>query len=172
VTGDGEEVEPFAFKARLQILGVIREDVGTGRDYKNAATDAFKRAAVRYGIAHELYTDYEVIWVGVDGDGKWAKPTENPADVWARKSGAQPSAMPRSVTQADVERVFDAEPVQEDAARVAGTVGPLATAEPTCPECGGRMWDNRLTKRNPKAPDFKCRDRGCEGVLWPEKQSA
>jgi len=28
------------FKARLQILGVIREDVGTGRDYKQAATDA------------------------------------------------------------------------------------------------------------------------------------
>ena len=44
-----------SFKARLQILGVIREDVGTGRDYKSAATDAFKRAAVRFGIAHELY---------------------------------------------------------------------------------------------------------------------
>ena len=43
---------------------------------------------------------------------------------------------------------------------------PLAAA-PSCPTCGGRMWDNRLTKRNPKAPDFKCRDRRCDGVLWP-----
>ena len=47
--------QPASFKARLQILGVIREDVGTGRDYKSAATDAFKRVAVRFGVAHELY---------------------------------------------------------------------------------------------------------------------
>ena len=38
---------------------------------------------------------------------------------------------------------------------------------PICPKCGGAMWDNRATKRNPKAPDFKCRDRSCDGVLWP-----
>jgi len=38
-----------------------------------------------------------------------------------------------------------------------------------CPKCGGKMWDNRLTKRNPKAPDAKCRDRNCDGVLWPPK---
>jgi hypothetical protein len=44
--------------------------------------------------------------------------------------------------------------------------GPL-TGAPACPKCGGRMWDNRASKRNPKAPDFKCRDRRCDGVLWP-----
>lgn len=38
---------------------------------------------------------------------------------------------------------------------------------PACPKCGGWMWDNRADKRNPKAPDFKCRDRSCDGVLWP-----
>ena len=26
-----------------------------------------------------------------------------------------------------------------------------------------------MTKRNPKAPDFKCRSRACDGVLWPER---
>ena len=31
------------------------------------------------------------------------------------------------------------------------------------------MWDNRATKRNPKAPDYKCRDRSCDGVIWPPK---
>src|SRR3954465_3139540 len=36
-----------SFKCRLSILGVIREDVGTGKDYKQASTDAFKRAGVR-----------------------------------------------------------------------------------------------------------------------------
>lgn len=31
------------------------------------------------------------------------------------------------------------------------------------------MWDNRLSKRNPKQPDFKCRNRSCDGVIWPPK---
>ena len=47
--------------------------------------------------------------------------------------------------------------------------GPHALDEQSCPKCGGRMWDNRLTKRNPKAPDYKCRDRSCDGVIWPPK---
>src|SRR5690348_3794381 len=75
-----------SFKARLQILGVIREDVGTGRDYKSAATDAFKRAAVRFGIAHELYA-YEQNWVQMDGDGRNARPLEDPGAVYARRFG-------------------------------------------------------------------------------------
>lgn len=43
---------------------------------------------------------------------------------------------------------------------------------PACPTCGGKMWDNRAMKRNPKAPDFKCRDRGCDGVVWPGHHTA
>src|SRR5512143_2138170 len=50
--GDGVDTSACSFKARLQILGCIREDVGSGRDYKAASTDAFKRAAVRFGIGH------------------------------------------------------------------------------------------------------------------------
>lgn len=38
-----------------------------------------------------------------------------------------------------------------------------------CPICGGEMWDNRERKRNPKAPDYKCKDKSCEGVIWPPK---
>lgn len=44
---------------------------------------------------------------------------------------------------------------------------PLGSGNPSCPTCGGRMWDNRQSKRNSKAPDFKCRTRSCDGVLWP-----
>jgi hypothetical protein len=134
-----------SFKARLQILGVIREDVGTGRDYKQAATDAFKRAAVRFGIAHELYA-YEQNWVQVDGDGKYARPLEDPADAYARRH------MRPIVADVEVK-----------------ATGPLASDEPSCPKCGGRMWDNRLSKRNPKAPDYKCRTRSCDGVVWPAR---
>ena len=44
-----------------------------------------------------------------------------------------------------------------------------STAVPNCPKCQGPMWDNRVGKRNPKAPDFKCKDRECDGVVWPPR---
>jgi hypothetical protein len=147
-----------SFKARLQILGVIREDVGTGRDYKQAATDAFKRAAVRFGIAHELYA-YEPNWVQVDGDSRFAKPVEDPAEAYARRTSRR-------------RRVESVAPADEETAAIdsdlSGTLSDVhALDEPSCPKCGGRMWDNRMSKRNPKAPDYRCRTRSCDGVIWP-----
>jgi hypothetical protein len=168
VTGLDDDANQGAcsFKARLQILGVIREDVGTGKDYKQAATDAFKRAAVRFGIAHELYA-YEQNWVPMDGDGKFARPMEDPAAAYARRYGrprpAIVAATPHSVTRADL----SAESATTNAESAIDAL--RTTDEPSCPKCGGRVWDNRLTKRNPKAPDFKCRDRSCDGVIWPSK---
>jgi hypothetical protein len=29
------------------------------------------------------------------------------------------------------------------------------------------MWDNRTTKKNPKAPDYKCKNKECDGAYWP-----
>jgi hypothetical protein len=154
-----------SFKARLQILGVIREDVGTGRDYKAAATDAFKRAAVRFGIAHELY-GFGQNWVHVDGEGRYAKPLEDPAAVYARRQ-ARAEARERSRVERPDEE--SSETVQVETTFAGPASGPLALDEPSCPKCGGRMWDNRLSKRNPKAPDYKCRNRSCDGVIWPDK---
>ncbi len=148
-----------AFKARLQILGVVREDVGMGRDYKSAATDAFKRAAVRFGVANELYA-YEQNWVQVDGDGKYAKPLEDPRLAYERRL-ARGNVRDESVAQSE-----SLSPTLE-LRRTA-----LASDIPPCPKCSGRMWDNRIGKRNPKAPDFKCRDRSCDGVIWPVKSGA
>lgn len=161
LVGDEPEESRCSFKARLQILGVIREDVGTGRDYKSAATDAFKRAAVRFGIAHELYA-YEQNWVQVDGEGKYAKPLEDPADAYARR-------LARAATRAELS-IDRAEQTSADV-QIPAATGPLASDEPSCPKCGGRMWDNRLSKRNPKAPDFKCRSRSCDGVIWPPRSA-
>ena len=48
----------------------------------------------------------------------------------------------------------------------------LVAEERSCPKCGGRTWDNRIGKKNPKAPDFKCRDKSCDGVIWPPKGNA
>lgn len=159
LTSDDQDESTCSFKARLQILGVIREDVGTGRDYKAAATDAFKRAAVRFGIAHELYA-YEQNWVQVDGEGKYAKPLEDPAEAYARRMNRN------SRSELSVSRAIELADVADE---LPPATGPLASDEPTCPKCGGRMWDNRLSKRNPKAPDFKCRNRSCDGVIWPAR---
>lgn len=151
--GDGSQC---SFKARLQILGVIREDVGTGRDYKQASTDAFKRAAVRFGVGNELYA-YEQNWVEMDGDGKYAKPVEDPQVAYNRRYAKPAAALGSNVTAAS---------------------SPVAASMLTdmeivsCPKCGGRMWDNRLTKRNPRAPDYKCQNRSCDGVIWPPKAAA
>jgi len=48
---------------------------------------------------------------------------------------------------------------------------PNGADNPCCPKCGGRMWDNRANKHNPKAPDFRCRNRSCDGVLWPGQRN-
>ena len=153
--GSDDADSACAFKARLQVLGVIREDVGTGRDYKQAATDAFKRAAVRFGIGNELYS-FEQNWVEVDGDGKFAKPVEAPAAAYERRHGSRVGNDGQSALSI------------EDGGRSEATA--LTDVDSvSCPKCGGRMWDNRSTKRNPKAPDYKCRDRGCDGVVWPDR---
>jgi hypothetical protein len=41
---------------------------------------------------------------------------------------------------------------------------------PKCPKCSGQMWDNRTSKKSPRAPDFKCKDKdNCDGALWVDK---
>lgn len=48
--------------------------------------------------------------------------------------------------------------------------------KPSCPICGGGMWDNTRErdgspKKNPRAPDYKCKDKECGGVIWPPKRA-
>lgn len=110
--------------------------------------------------------DYDQNWVELDGDGKWAKPVEDPGEAYERKmerkgSGAKPVASVASPAGGSTNGATTA---------VGGTSAPApaGTADPSCPKCGGRMWDNRASKKNPRAPDFKCRDRSCDGVIWPQ----
>lgn len=46
------------------------------------------------------------------------------------------------------------------------TISKSNTAQENCPKCEGAMWDNRESKRNPKAPDYKCKDKSCDGAVW------
>ena len=42
-----------------------------------------------------------------------------------------------------------------------------------CPRCGQETWDNRNRKERgeikPNAPDFKCKDKSCGWIQWPDK---
>lgn len=45
--------------------------------------------------------------------------------------------------------------------------GYAAPVEVPCGICGGQTWDNRENKRNPRGPDFKCKDRdACGAAAW------
>lgn len=62
--------------------------------------------------------------------------------------------------------------VEQPAARPAPAAAAAPAGDtPACPKCGGGMFDNREGKRNPKAPDFKCKkykgDDKCDGAIWP-----
>ncbi len=112
---------------------------------------------MRFGVANELYS-YEHNWVEMDGDGKYAKPLEDPQAAYVRRYGesgvipAQANGTP-AIAPVPSSLLTDMEIV-------------------SCPKCGARMWDNRLTKRNPRAPDYKCQNRSCDGVIWPPKVAA
>jgi hypothetical protein len=70
---------------------------------------------------------------------------------------------------ADVDYQVDAAPASNGTSSSIDDRAPLDEAEPSCPTCGGRMRDNRLSKRNAKAPDYKCRDNSCTGAFWPNQ---
>lgn len=163
-----------AFKCRIQVLGVIRENVGYGKDVKQAATDAMKRtASLGYGVGLEVY-DAEPFWVQVDGDGRYAKPVEDVRAAYLRKNapGAAPhpadtAASPASRPEGSTAGQF---PAPERNNVVTGTA---PAGEPAaCPKCGGKCYDNRAENDQRAArgeklrPDFACRDRACNGVIW------
>lgn len=100
---DLDDVAVIAVKASITIMDdqgreITREDYGEGKSHKAAATDAFKRAAVRWGIGHELY-NLPSIWVKMDGNGKGAKALENPAQKLAQALAKRDGAEPRKTAE-------------------------------------------------------------------------
>lgn len=111
----------------------------------------------RYGVSAllALATDEDD-----DGNGASARPAAParaaaPAPAQPRPAAPAKPAAPGPRAIADV--------IQEVEEGLGGSV------EPSCPTCQGPMWDNRVGKKNPKAPDFKCKDKTCDGVIWPPK---
>lgn len=82
------------------------------------------------------------------------------------QAGSQPAApyAPPQRVPAPVQRVADALGGKVESVERLAPV--LSSVDPSCPTCSGTMWDNREKKTNPKAPDWKCRDKNCQGVIW------
>lgn len=40
-----------------------------------------------------------------------------------------------------------------------------------CPFCKSECWDNRDSKKTPKHPDFKCKDKECGAAAWIDNKS-
>jgi hypothetical protein len=39
-----------------------------------------------------------------------------------------------------------------------------------CERCQSAVWDNRTNKKNPKGPDFKCKNPDCGEAFWLAKE--
>jgi hypothetical protein len=173
----------------LTVAGVTRQAIGeslqaTARHdgstviEENAATSAeaqaFKRACSAFGLGRYLYSVPQV-WAEYDGQRRQFTPAAVLALREMLRTGKyEQSAAANGNGQASAAGT-------NGHASAAGTNGhaPAAPAgdaasgaSPACPKCGGPMWDNRDGKKNPKAPDFKCKDKNCDGVVWPSKAPA
>lgn len=102
--------------------------------------------------------------------------------IWPPRStaGAAPQAAAPRTSAAQPPGTSQTTPTSPTS-RGAPAGGPRVDANgmPLCPVCGGAMWDDRSSKRNPRAPDFKCRNKprerggpGCEGVIWPARDGS
>ena len=99
----------------------------------------------------------------------------------AASSATAPPATQRASADTAPRAAGTAPKAAANATRAAGAGGPQVDSAgmPLCPICGGAMWDDRTSKRNPRAPDFKCRNKprerggpGCEGVIWPARDGS
>jgi hypothetical protein len=95
--------------------------------------------------------------------------------IWPPRDG-RPAAAPSAAKSASS---ASKAPPAGKATSAAPARGVDANGMPLCPVCGGAMWDDRESKRNPRAPDFKCRNKprerggpGCEGVIWPARDGS
>ncbi len=82
-----------------------------------------------------------------------------------------PAVIERSAV-ATTEAAFKPQPPGAPAGTTTERTGnPVDPEAPKCPHCAGEMYDNRATKKNPRQPDFRCKNykSGCEGVVWPPR---
>lgn len=116
-------------KCALTVMGVTRESIGAGKDWKSADTDAFKRSCVRFGIAADLYR-FPTVRV-------YGKPYASARDCWA----AYDKALERR-DAAEAEPTPATPPAPSGAAPVPVPRQAVVYRAEPCPNCGSRVYDN------------------------------
>ncbi len=175
---------------------VTREDGSEPSDidsYKGAISGAVKRVAVTLGIGRYLYDLDGPIYAliheggkhrakgktkrGEEYDFKW----DVPPNILAQMLGVTQDgevmtpAKANAVYNAPREKEFNATP-KADIPRPRSVEVTKVIPE-VCPKCGGPVWDNRENKKNPKGPDWTCKDKECKTgnfvtAGWAEKTGA
>ena len=165
----------------LTVAGVTRQAIGESLQAsarhdgstvieENAATtaeaQAFKRACSAFGLGRYLYSVPQV-WADYDsGKRQFTSAALQALREMLRTGKYDPPASGNGGNGNG-----HASNTGNGHAASAPAGDATSSATPACPKCGGLMWDNRAGKKNPKAPDFKCRDKNCDGVIWPPKQT-
>jgi hypothetical protein len=147
--------ESLQASARHDGSTVIEENAAT-----SAEAQAFKRACSAFGLGRYLYSVPQV-WAEYDPQRRQFAPAAVQALREMLRTGKYEPPAGHNGNGNGNSRA------------TAAPAGDAATAtSPACPKCGGPMWDNREGKKNPKAPDYKCKDKGCDGAIWPAKAPA
>jgi len=163
----------------LTVAGVTRQAIGESLQAnarhdgstvveENAATSAeaqaFKRACSAFGLGRYLYSVPQV-WAEYDaGRRQFTPPALHALREMLRTGKYDPPAT-------NTGHNGNGHAAATHAGDAAVTNGAAPTT-PACPKCGGPVWDNREGKKNPKAPDFRCKDKGCDGAIWPARTPA
>jgi hypothetical protein len=150
--------ESLQASARHDGSTVIEENAAT-----SAEAQAFKRACSAFGLGRYLYSVPQV-WAEYDSQRRQFTPAAVLALREMLRSGKYEAP---AATSGNGQA-----PSNGNGHAAAPATGDASAATPACPKCGGPMWDNRDGKKNPKAPDFKCKDKHCDGVVWPSKAPA
>lgn len=157
-TGPEENGIPqIVYKAVLIVGGVTRESVGSGDDDKSADSDAFKRAAARFGVGGDLHR-YPKNFVPYGAD-----PWESHRQAVKRAAAPQQASDDDLPYEAPGATAIQTQPI---ASRDQG----MQYAPIPCPQCGARMWDNSMT-RKPNHPLYRC-TKNRDHVLWERPNSA
>ena len=147
--------ESLQASARHDGSTVIEENAAT-----SAEAQAFKRACSAFGLGRYLYSVPQV-WAEYDPQRRQFAPAAVQALREMLRTGKyEPPAGHNGNGNGN------------SRATAAPAGDAATTTSPACPKCGGLMWDNREGKKNPKAPDYKCKDKGCDGAIWPAKAPA
>ncbi len=149
--------ESLQASARHDGSTVIEENAAT-----SAEAQAFKRACSAFGLGRYLYSVPQV-WAEYDAQRRQFPPAAVQALREMLRTGKYEPPAGSNGHNGHTGNGQAAAPATGDAA---------TGAAPACPKCGGPMWDNREGKKNPKAPDYRCKDKGCDGAIWPVKAPA